>query len=248
MSEIKGPPLNQEAKESNYGSIKLISLKGERQIEAILSTGEVLGEGESGVVREAWLEFTRNGKKRKYPVVIKTYRQQDEDLRYGKDIDPKMAKARNDAYRGQLFYYECLRRVGVNVIPTFRLAQGEGGNILGIVMTNLNIKPLDAKSEVVDVSTTKTDTLASQLTSFSRRRDLALAKKIGLGLEHDSWMLQYSNRWKGLGLVIPQPVVSDIIGVKIEDKHLFNEFLSQADNEDLKEEAVKNWVLKLKLV
>lgn len=158
-----------------------------------------------------------------------------------------MVKNRNDAYREQFVYYEALRKIGANVIPAFRLAQGEDGNILGIVMTNLEASPLDAKSKVSRVTTTKTDMVGRRLTSAKRKRDLVLARSIGLALEEDSWMLQYSSRWNGLGLLVPQPVVSDLIGVKITEPNLFKKFLLRGENESLYVEARKT-ALAIKLV
>lgn len=227
--------------------VRLLGLESKRTIRADLSIGRILGEGESGIVREARIKFTRGEKEREYPVAIKTYRRQDAERKDVKQAEVNMVRNRNEAYREQLVYYEALRRIGVNVIPTFRLAQGEDGNILGIVMTNLETSPLDAKSKVSRVTTTKTDMIGGRLTSTSRGRDLVLARNIGLALEADSWMLQYSSRWSGLGLLVPQPVVSDLIGVRIEKPHLFNTFLLRGENRDLKAEA-KNTALVLKLI
>lgn len=227
--------------------VKLATLKGGRDIEASLTRGDVVGEGESGFVREAWVSISHNGKERRYPVVIKTFREQDEEINQGK-FTSEFTSKRNSAYDAQLILYEALRRQGANVISTFRLAIVQDGAVLGIVMTNLAIASLDLESKVSSVDTTKTSTLGSSLTTFSRRKDMALARKIGLRLDKDSWMLQYSSGWLGLGRFIPRPVLSDLIGIKIEDPSLFNGFLKKAGNEDLRDKVNNNLPMKISLI
>lgn len=208
--------------------VSLVTLKGTRTIEGNLTVGEEMGRGESGSVREATITITQDEKTREVPLVLKSYTDQEKNS--------ELQESYNRAYESQLVYYEALRRSKVDVIPTFRLAQDHEGNTLGIVMTNLTVSSLSGH-EVSKVTTSKDDAQGNFASAVGQKKDQKKAEKVGLHLDSDSWMLQYSDRWKGLGKLIPQPVVSDIIGIKISNKKRFEEFLSQEENQDLLAEA-----------
>lgn len=226
---------SEQEREEKYTPVVLMALKGGKDIKADLSIGRVIGQGESSVVKEGGLKFNKGDRERIYPIAFKAYRSQAEGRKEESDA---AIYIRNNAYKAQLMYYEILRRLGVNVIPTFRVAHDNDNNALGIVMTNLEVMPLDGKSEVVNVDTTKTDSWGHEATSLSRKKDRRLAGKAGLGLHRDSWMLQYSTRWKNLGRILPKAVVSDVIGVRIDNSNKFRQFLTK--NPDLFEQAREN--------
>ncbi|MEI6462281.1 MAG: hypothetical protein WCO33_01260 [bacterium] len=236
MGTLPGDVLTPEVNSNSHISVKLIGIESRSPLEAELSIGKNIGEGESGIVREAEVVFKKDNKTRKYPVAIKTYIGQDKSRISG--IPSEVSnEAYNEGYKMQLIYYRILKRIGANVIPTFRIARNVEGNDIGIVMTNLALNSLDTKSEVITVTSTKTDLNGSRISYMERSKDRILAKRIGLELDKDSWMLQYSNKWNGLGKLIPSSVISDIIGIKISDKRLLSEFLKRKGNEDIYQEV-----------
>lgn len=228
----------EESRGREFIPVRLASLqRGGSDIETELSIGGELDRGESGVVRGATIRLWKGDRSREYPVALKRYLGQEEEQG---GVDPKHY---NNAYEAQLVYYEALRRAGVRVIPTFRLAKGEDGNTLGIVMTNLEVKLLDPKATVGTVESSRK---REGLPSLARWMDRERAKSIGLELAEDSWMLQYSDRW--VGRVVPRSVVSDIIGIKIWSRDVFNRFLDQPENRDLAKIALTNPVFVLELI
>ncbi|MEI6887144.1 MAG: hypothetical protein WCK31_02805 [bacterium] len=246
METSKGDVLSPEIKSKFPIPVKLIGIESNKTIEATLSVGEIIGKGESGIVREAEVIFIKGEKSRKYTVAIKTYIGQDESKMSG--IPSSVSKeAYNEGYELQLIYYSVLKRIGANVIPTFRIAKDSNEDIIGIVMTNLELKPIDTRSEVTSVTSTKTDLKGGILSYIERSKDKHLANNIGLELDKDSWMLQYSTRWNGLGNVIPTSIISDIIGIKISDKRLFNEFLRRKGNEDILKEVNRHPSLRIQI-
>ena len=215
-----------------FQAVQLESLKGIRKVDAEISMGDTIGEESSGIVRQAVVRIIKGDNIKEYPVAVKSYHDQEDK--------PELTADFNRAYKSQLVLWEALRRAEVNVIPTFRLARNESGNILGIVMTYLQLKSLTDK-EIDRVTTSKADIRGNLMSQLSQKQDRRKAEGLGLKLANDSWMLQYSKYW-GFASPMPKAVVSDIIDIEIADRDKFKIFLSKEENADLLAET-KNTLL-----
>lgn len=67
MGEAEEGQSRHEADAGSYIPVLLLGQENKREIRADLSIGRILGEGESGIVREAKIKVTRGEKKPRIP-------------------------------------------------------------------------------------------------------------------------------------------------------------------------------------